>query len=84
MIQFNDINNSFNDIPQLDFTNPFYQNNILNGNSHFRDPQRNDFVIGEESNAINKASSSAYPVDLLGIDRTSNPDIGAYQHVVFE
>ena len=84
MIQFNDINNSFNDIPQLDFTNPFYQNNILNGNSHFRDPQRNDFVIGEESDAINKASSSAYPEDLLGVDRTSNPDIGAYQHVVFE
>ncbi|MDG1171800.1 MAG: hypothetical protein P8N05_03310, partial [Polaribacter sp.] len=65
-------------------TNPFYQNNILNGNSHFRDPQRNDFVIGEESNAINKASSSAYPEDLLGIDRTLKPDIGAYQHVVFE
>jgi len=84
MIQFNDINNSFNDIPQLDFTNPFYQNNILNGNSHFRDPQRNDFVIGEESDAINKASSSAYPEDLLGVDRTSNPDIGAYQHVIFE
>ena len=70
MIQFNDINNSFNDIPQLDFTNPFYQNNILNGNSHFRDPQRNDFVIGEESDAINKASSSAYPEDLLG-DRSN-------------
>ena len=84
MIQFNDINNSFNDIPQLDFTNPFYQNNILNGNSHFRDPQRNDFVIGEESDAINKASSSAYPEDLLGIDRTLKPDIGAYQHVIFD
>lgn len=84
MIQFNDINNSFTDIAQLDFTNSFYQNIILNGNSNFRDPQKNDFVIGEKSDAINSASSSPYPLDLLGVDRTSKPDIGAFQHVIFE
>ena len=27
MIQFNDINNSYKDIGELDFTNPFYKNN---------------------------------------------------------
>ena len=84
MIQFNYINNSFNDIAQLDFTNSFYQNIILNGNSNFRDPQKNYFVIGEKSDAINNASSSPYPLDLLGVDRTSKPDIGAFQHVIFE
>ena len=84
MIQFNDINNSYKDIPQLDFTNPFYKNIILNGNSHFKNPQKNNYIIGEKSDAIDKAAASSYPEDLLGVDRTSNPDIGAYQHVIFE
>ena len=84
MIQFNDIDNSFDDVVELDFTNSFYQNIILNGNSNFRDPQKNDFVIGEKSDAINQATSTPFVLDILGINRATNPDIGAYQHIVFE
>lgn len=84
MIRFNDTDNSFDDVVELDFTNPFYQNIILNGNSHFRNPQKNDFVIGEKSDAINKATSTPFLLDIVGINRGTNPDIGAYQHIVFE
>ena len=84
MIRFNDTDNSFDDVVELDFTNPFYQDIILNGNSHFRNPQKNDFVIGEKSDAINKATSTPFLLDIVGINRGTNPDIGAYQHIVFE
>ncbi len=84
MIQFNDTSNSFEGNAELDFTNSFYQNIILNGNSHFKDSQNQDFIIGQDSDAINKAKTSIFNLDLLGIDRSSNPDIGAYQHITFE
>ncbi|SDU18195.1 hypothetical protein SAMN04487762_2294 [Polaribacter sp. Hel1_33_78] len=84
MIQFNDTNNSFNDNKELDFTNSFYQNIILNGNSHFKDSQNEDFIIGQDSDAINKAKVTLFSTDILGIDRTISPDIGAYQHITFD
>ena len=84
MIQFNDSSNSFIDNAELDFTNAFYQDIILNGNADFRNTQNDDFIIGEASNAINKAKTSTFTIDILGIDRASNPDIGAYQHIIFE
>lgn len=67
--------------------NNYYQNNVLNGENHFRDTKNNDFQIGEESEAITKASLSEAqntPLDILEIDRTVSPDIGAYQHIIFE
>jgi hypothetical protein len=84
MIQFNDTNNSFNDNNELDFTNSFYQNIILNGNSHFKDSQNEDFIIGQDSDGINKAKVTLFSTDILGIDRTISPDIGAYQHITFD
>lgn len=63
---------------------PNYQNNIFNGNAHFRNPQKNDFIIGEVSDARNKAKASLFSTDILGIDRSTSPDIGAYQHITFE
>ncbi|MDP5107072.1 MAG: hypothetical protein NWQ31_12980 [Polaribacter sp.] len=84
MIQFNDTGNSFTENTELDFTNSFYQNIILNGNSNFRNSQNEDFIIGQDSDAINKAKTSSFPLDILGVDRTTNPDIGAYQHITFE
>ena len=83
MLQFNDSNNSFELNDELDFTNSNYQNIILNGTPNFRNAQENDFIIGENSDAIDKASSSIFNFDILGIDRTTNPDIGAYQHIIF-
>lgn len=71
-----------------DFENSeFYPNIVKDGAPHFRDTTLNDFQIGEESEAIEKASverAQTVPLDLLEIDRTSNPDIGAYQHLIFE
>ena len=84
MIQFNDTNNSFDDNTELDFTSSNYQDIILNGNVHFRNSQNEDFIIGQDSDAINKAETSLFNLDILGVERTSNPDIGAYQHIIFD
>ena len=84
MIQFNDTSNSFDDNTELDFTSSYYQDIILNGNVHFRNSQNEDFIIGQDSDAINKAETSLFNLDILGVERTSNPDIGAYQHIIFD
>jgi hypothetical protein len=83
LIQFNDSSNAFDDNPEMDFSNNNYQNIITNGNPYFRDAQNNDFIIGQESDAINNAAASAFSFDILGVDRTVAPDIGAYQHIIF-
>lgn len=83
LIKFNDINNSFVNNAEMDFTNANYSNIILNGNPHFRDTSINDFIIGQDSDAINQALPSSISEDILGIDRTTNPDIGSYQHINF-
>ncbi len=87
MIQFNDINNSFASNTELDFNDTtHYLDNIINGNADFKAPFSNQFIIGENSDGINKALltiSVLFPLDILGIDRTTSPDIGAYQHITF-
>ncbi|WP_299672885.1 hypothetical protein [uncultured Polaribacter sp.] len=85
MIRFNDTGNSFDGVFEVDFANnPNYSNNILNGTVNFRDTQNEDFIIGEKSDAINKAIATSFKIDILGVDRTTNPDIGAYQHITFD
>jgi hypothetical protein len=85
MLKFNDTNNSFDSVAEVDFeNNANYSDLILNGNPNFKDTQKSDFIIGENSDAINKAIKTSFTIDLLGSDRTTNPDIGAYQHIIFE
>ena len=85
LIKFIDSNNSFDGVTEVDFVNNSnYSGIILNGNSNFRKAQESDFIIGEKSEAINKATETFFNIDILGIDRTTTPDIGAYQHIVFE
>ena len=85
LIKFIDSNNSFDGVTEVDFiNNSNYSGIILNGNSNFRKAQESDFIIGEKSEAINKATETFFNIDILGIDRTTTPDIGAYQHIVFE
>ena len=67
----------------MDFSNSNYQNIIMNGNLDFRNSQKNDFIIGQGSDAINKAATTNFSFDILGVDRTVAPDIGAYQHIIF-
>ena len=85
MIKFIDSNNSFDGVTEVDFgNNTNYSGIILNGNLNFRDTQKNDFIIGSQSDAINKGIVTPFTLDILGIERASSPDIGAYQHITFE
>ncbi len=85
VIKFDDNNNSYEGVAEIDFANNTnYSSIILNGNPDFRDTRKSDFIIGEKSDAINNAITSVFTTDLLGVNRTTNPDIGAYQHITFE
>lgn len=64
-----------------------YQDNILNGEPDFKDVNSNKLFIGDASDAKANANLSAagqVPFDLLGVNRVTSPDIGAYQHIIFE
>ncbi|PQJ79157.1 hypothetical protein [Polaribacter porphyrae] len=85
MISFTDNSNTFDGVVELDFeNNTNYQNIILNGFANFRDTQKEDFIIGENSDAINKGKTTLFTFDILGKDRTTNPAIGAYQNITFD
>ena len=87
LIKFTDVNNLLEGIPEVDFNNTsLYDNILLNGVSHFRNASDNDYIIGQESQAINFGNSigaNLVPLDILGVSRTINPDTGAYQHIDF-
>ncbi|MFD2824564.1 hypothetical protein ACFS5M_12855 [Lacinutrix iliipiscaria] len=66
---------------------PHYDNNIFNQSPDFRDANENDLIIGEDSAGNNQGNSTfatQVPNDILGINRTASPDIGAFQHIIFE
>lgn len=84
LIQFNDVNKSYENNAELNFANGNYSNIVLNGNPYFKNTSLSEFIIGEKSDAINKASPSLIIEDILGVNRSLNPDIGAYQHIIFE
>ncbi len=86
LIRFEDNNNNFTGI-NYDLSNAnLYENNIFNEDPHFKDTSLNQLFIGEESAAINKGISvfsTQVPTDILNINRTTSPDLGAYQHIIF-
>jgi len=88
MIRFNDLKGIFKENFLFDFEDTdHYQNNIFNGSADFKDKDQNEFIIGENSDAVDKADAETaqrFPYDLLGVSRVQNPDIGAYQHIIFE
>ena len=68
--------------PLYDFESNNYSNLILNGQTDFFNPNLDDFRIGLDSDVVNAGDSnvaSTLPLDILGKDRTSNADLGAYQ-----
>ena len=87
LIKFIDVNNTFLGISEVDFNDAgFYENILLNGVSNFRNKSLNDFIIGQNSQAINFGNSlgaSLVPLDIREIARSLNPDAGAYQHIDF-
>lgn len=57
---------------------------IINVNPNFYNPQENEFTIDEESGANSLANpSTATNQDILGTSRSSSPDSGAYESIVF-
>ena len=85
MISFLDSNNSFAGNVEMDIlNNSNYQDIILNGFANFKNTQNEDFIIGQDSDAINKAKATQFNLDILGVDRTVNPAIGAYQSIIFD
>ncbi len=87
LIKFKDPQNHFSNIPEVDFTDTaHYQNILINEDPVFEDPTENKLLIGDSSPCINQGdinTALSVPFDLLGIDRTVAPDLGAYQHITF-
>ena len=85
LIKFNDINGLFEEDPLYDFDDTtFYTDIILNGETDFIDAINDDFQIGESSVArdtANLQTALLVPLDILGRDRTSDPDLGAFEYV---
>jgi hypothetical protein len=88
LIKFNDYNNLYTIVPEYDFENTSYFNeNIFNGNTDFKSTQNNELIIGNSSDAIKKADmhgTLSVPLDILGVQRSSPGDIGAYEHITFD
>jgi len=91
IIKFIDSGNRFSNNPLYDFTNTdHYVNNLIEKtfrqfNPDFLDADRNKLQIGENSAAKGTAdfSFSNGTFDILGNQRTSPSDIGAYNFTVF-
>ena len=82
LIKFQDFENQFTDLPLYNFDDTnIYESVIINENPDFKAPNDNELIIGEESAAKigNQPTANDVPFDLLGNDRTMNPDAGAYQ-----
>ncbi|HKK11947.1 MAG TPA: hypothetical protein VJ945_03895, partial [Flavobacteriaceae bacterium] len=87
LIRFEDTNNNFTGA-NYNFGDPsLYENVIFNQDPDFRDPFANDLIIGDNSAANNQGNTTfanQVPFDILNVNRTSSPDLGAYQHITFE
>ncbi|WP_339918346.1 hypothetical protein [Yeosuana marina] len=86
LIRFEDNSNNFTGANyDLNNTN-HYEGNLFNQSPDFKNTSLNEMIIGDKSAAINQGNSifsNQVPFDILNINRTSSPDIGAYQHVTF-
>lgn len=83
LIKFRDSGGQFEDDPLYDFedTNRF-EEILLNEVPNYFDSAVYDFRIADPSPVRDQASfegAAQVPFDLLGVDRTGSPDIGAYE-----
>lgn len=85
LIRFQNTNNNFTG-DNYDFNNSdLYDSCIFNSDPDFKLPFENMLMIGDNS-AANAVGNPAFIIasDILGTNRTSPPDLGAYQHVTFD
>ncbi len=87
LIRFDNTNNNTLKGPNYDLNDTnHYAGTIFNQDPYFKNTNLNQLIIGEKSAAINKALqtfANQVPFDILNVNRTTTPDIGAYQHIVF-
>lgn len=86
LLKFNNSDNKYTKDPDYQFdTDPAHYNAIiLNKDPKFFNSNINNFNIDETSSAFVKGNSTyLIPLDILGIQRTSPPDLGAYQSKPF-
>jgi hypothetical protein len=85
LIKFVDFNNRLSTLPEYQFTGSNYTNCLIATNAtvnkpNFLNTDNNNLKIGENSAAIRMGIfDPLVPKDILGINRPSIPDIGAYQ-----
>jgi len=88
ILKFETTNSDILNNPLFDFSDTgYYQNIILNGEPHFKEIDTNQYIIGQDSQAIGNADNNGallVPFDIMNVSRTTSPDIGAYQHIIFE
>ncbi|MGZ0017472.1 hypothetical protein [Yeosuana sp. AK3] len=86
LIRFEDNNNNFTGA-NYDFNDiTHYEGNLFNQDPNFKDAFLNELMIGDDSAANNQGNllfSGQVPFDILNVNRTASPDLGAYQHVTF-
>ncbi len=85
LIRFEDTFGQFEGIPEFDFTNTsLYENIILNQDPDFENTQNNSLRVGEATagNGLGLPSAAlVFPIDIVGTNRTSSADLGAYQSI---
>jgi len=88
LVKFNDINNYFENDPIYEFSNDnFYENLFINLYPGFINAQENDLRINQNSEIIGLGLyeyAIQTPLDILSNNRTENPDLGAYQHIIIQ
>lgn len=86
LIRFEDSNNNFTGANYDLNDTTHYEGNLFNQDPDFLNPSLNQLIIGEAS-AANGQGNSTYanqvPFDILNVNRTATPDLGAYQHITF-
>lgn len=87
-LRFSPADETIYENPYYDFSSStLYPKLILNKQTAFHQPSTNDFRISQESEVIGLGKSThaeSVPVDLNGVNRTNLPDLGAFQHLIFE
>ncbi len=83
LIRFDNNNEELNDNPLYNFDDTDrYLDNLYNEEVKFKDVNKGDFRLTATSPALDNADVEAalsVPLDILGIDRTKSPAIGAYE-----
>ncbi|GAB1858181.1 hypothetical protein MHTCC0001_30180 [Flavobacteriaceae bacterium MHTCC 0001] len=86
LVRFNDRNDNFTG-PNFDFDDTSkYENVIFNQDPDFFKPTEHMMIIGDASAANgqgNTTFANQVPTDIRNVNRTTSPDIGAYQHITF-